>query len=206
MAQPTEVRVEAENRVNVDRVFDTCILLLTILAAAEFAYLAYILPATEMANLTQVNFFFRVTTTVILVLVVSWIILSLVPSPAKTWKLGFLGLFRRRYVKELCWCLFGNLFVYEIYIFVNYSFFNGDASIVYILYYTLVFAFLLTLPATVQYSRLDRKPDLNTLKHRRLRWLIPIAEHLIIFMVSYLVLEQVMQFSYSMPIPVIPAP
>lgn len=201
MAQPTDV---AEGRVNVDRVFDTCILLLTVLAAAEFAYLAYILPATEMGNVTQVNLFFRVTTTVILVLVVSWILLSLVPSPPKTWKLSGLALFRRRYVKEFCWCLFGNLFVYEIYTFAFYSFFNGDASILYMLYYSLIFAFLLTLPATLQYSRLDRKPAQSGLKHNRLCWLVPIAEHLIIFVVSYLVLQQVMLLSVSTPVPVIP--
>jgi hypothetical protein len=203
MAHPTD---EPENRVNVDRVFDTCILLLTVLAAAEFAYLAYVLPATEMANLTQVNQFFRITTTVILVLVVGWILLSLVPSPPKTWNLGLMRLFRRRYMKEFCWCLFGNLFVYEIYTFVYYSFFNGDESILFTLYYCLIFALLLTLPATLQYSRLDRKPNQSPMKHQRLRWLIPIIEHIIIFGVSYFVLLQVMLLSVSAPVPVIPTP
>lgn len=203
MAQLIE---EPESRVNVDRIFDTCILLLTVLAAAEFAYLAYMLPVTEVSNVTQVNLFFRVSTIVILVLVVGWILLSLVPSPPKTWKLGVLRLFRRRYVKEFCWCLFGNLLFYEIYTFAFYSFFNGGASLVYTVYYGLLFAFFLTLPATVQYARLDHKTAENDLKRRRLRWIVPVAEHLIIFIVSYLVLQQVMLLSVSVSVPVIPVP
>jgi hypothetical protein len=201
MAQNLE---DPENRVNVDRVFDTCILLLTVLAAAEFAYLAYILPATETANLTQVNFFFRVTTAIIIMLVTIWVLLSLVPSPPKTWKLGFIGLFKRRYIKEFCWCLFGNLFAYEISIFAYFSFSTG--TLVYMVYYSLVFAFLLALPATVQYRRLDHKPAQNPQKRRLLRWLIPLAEHIVIFVVSYIVLQQVMLLSVSVPIPAIPAP
>ena len=202
MAQPIE---EPENRVNVDRVFDTCILLLTVLAAAEFAYLAYILPATEMANLTQINIFFRITTTVIIPLIVIWILLSLVPSPPKTWKLGLLRLFKRRYIKEFCWCLFGNLFAYEIYTFIFFSFFNGEATLLYMANYSIIFAFLLTLPSTMQYTRFDQ-PLPNMHKRRRLRWLIPLVEHLIIFVVSYLVLQQVMLLSVSVPVPAIPIP
>jgi hypothetical protein len=194
MAQP-------ENRINVDRVFDTCILLLTVLAAAEFAYLAYLLPVTESANLTLVNTFFRVTTTVIIALVVGWILLSLIPSPPETWKLGVLWRFRRRYVKEFCWCLFGNLFVYEIFTFVFYSFFNGESAVVFMVYYSLFFALLLTLPASWQYYKIDQKASATTFGHHRLRWLLPIVEHVVIFVVSYLVLQQVMLFSVSVPVP-----
>ncbi len=58
---------------NVDRVFDACILLVTILATAELSYVAYLCPSTVPSYLVQVNYFFRVTTSVIIALVVSWI-------------------------------------------------------------------------------------------------------------------------------------
>jgi hypothetical protein len=193
--------VQAENRINVDRVFDTCILLLTVLAAAEFAFLAYLLPVTEAANLTQVNIFFRVTTTIIIPLIVCWILLSLIPSPPESWNLGVLGRFRRRYVKEFCWCLFGNLFVYEIFTFVYYSFFNGEAAVLFSAYFSLFFALLLTLPATWQYYKTDQKASAIALNRSRMRLLLPIFEHVIIFVVSYLVLQQVMLFSVSVPVP-----
>lgn len=192
---------QAENRINVDRVFDTCILLVTVLAAAEFAYLAYLLPVTETGNLTLVNIFFRVTTTIIIPLVVGWILLSLIPSPPESWKLGILGRFRRRYVKEFCWCLFGNLFVYEIFTFVFYSFFNGESAVLFSAYFSLVFALLLTVPATWQYYKADQKTHAVVVNRGRLRLLLPIVEHIIIFVLSYLVLQQVMLSSVSVPIP-----
>jgi hypothetical protein len=192
---------QAENRINVDRVFDTCILLLTILAAAEFAYLAYLLPVTETANLTQVNIFFRVTTIVIIALVVGWILLSLIPSPPESWKLGVLRRFRRRFIKEFCWCLFGNLFVYEIFTFVFYSFFNGESAVLFSAYFSLFFALLLTLPATWQYYKADQKSSVTALNYNRLKGLLHIVEHIIIFVLSYLVLQQVMLSSVSVPVP-----
>lgn len=203
MAQPISTQ-EPESRINVDRVFDTCILLVTVLAAAEFAYVAYLFPASEMANLTQGNMVFRVTTILILVLIVGWILVSLIPSPPKTWRLGILGRFRRRFVKEFCWCLFGNLLVFEVFVFVYYSFFSGESPVAFTLYYTLFFAFFVTLPATWQYSNLDRKPNQNASKHPRLRWLIPIVEHVVIFLVSYLVVQQVISLSVTVPLPVVP--
>jgi hypothetical protein len=203
MAQSPSVQ-EPESRINVDRVFDTCILLVTVLAAAEFAYVAYLFPASEMANLAQGNLVFRVTTTLILVLIVSWILISLIPSPPKNWSLGALGRFRRRFAKEFCWCLFGNLLVFEVFAFVFYSFFSGESSVAFTVYYTLFFAFFITLPATWQYSILDRKLNQKASKHPKLQWLVPIIEHVVIFLVSYWVVEQVILLSATVPLPVVP--
>jgi hypothetical protein len=193
---------ESTGRINVDRVFDACILLVTVLATAELSYVAYLCPSTVPSYLAQVNYFFRVTTSVIIALVVSWILVSLIPSPSETLKLGGLRKFRRRYIKELCWCLFGNLFVFEIIAFVYYGFFNGELSEVLTIYYGMFFAFFLTLPATWMYSRIDGKPNRSQSMYR-LRLLIPIVEHLTIFFIAYLALEQVMIFSSSVPVPAI---
>lgn len=193
---------EPESIIDVDRVFDTCLLLVTVLAAAECAYIAYLLPASEMSYLAQNNLVFRVTTMLIMLLIVGWILVSLIPSPPKAWRLGGLGRFRRRFVKEFCWCLFGNLLLFEVVMFVFYSFFSGES--IATVYYTLLFAFFITLPATWQYSVLDRKLNQNKLNHPKLQRIIPIIEHVVIFLVSYLFVEQVIVLSITVPLPVIP--
>jgi hypothetical protein len=199
ISHPTEAKVG--DKINVDGVFDACALLVTVLAAVELAYAAYLFPATEASGLAQINYYFRVTTTVIIALIVGWIIARLIPSPPQNLRLGALRRFRRRYVKEFCWCLFGNLFVFEIIAFVYYGFFNGELTQLLTIYYGMFFAFFLTLPATWLYSRMDGKPN-RSLSLYRLRLLIPIAEHLIVFIIAYLVLQQVMLFSGSVPVPV----
>jgi len=137
---------------NVDHIFEVCLLLVTVLAAAELQYASFIYPLSGdplsdqyKFNLEQVNFVFRISTSVMLVLVTIWIAILLIPSASM--KLG-LERFKRRWVKEFCWGLFGNLFVSEIMIFIYFAFSKESISSALVARYGTLIAVLLAFPAT----------------------------------------------------------
>src|SRR3972149_9527051 len=114
-------------RNEIDKVFELCLLLVTVIAAAELQYASFVfskpidqsLPPKDIANIIQsnaiiVNSIFRWTSIAIFILVLGWIITRIFPSADLTHHPKLIGIFRRRYLKEFCWAMFGNLFVMEI--------------------------------------------------------------------------------------------
>ena len=206
-SQPIQLMSSPNNRmgtrINADRIFDTCLLLVTVLAAAIIAYATYVYPLNGVSsNLTQVNYIFRVTTIIITSMIGIWIGSSLIPAP--TFSIGLLGKFRRRFVKEFCWSLFGNLFAFEILAFVYFAFSTEMLTAFLAVDYSTLAAFFLTFPATWHYTQLDKIE--TTKKIRKLNWLKsklthPITEHLAIYLIAFLIVRQVILFSGTVPAP-----
>jgi len=193
-------------RSEIDKVFELCLLLITVIAAAELQYTSFIYaenspltPLTEeqyLSNLREVNYTFRVTTIPIFFLVTTWIVLMLFPSI--TTRHRFLGKFRR-FAKEFCWTLFGNFFVLEIIIFTYLGFSKEATSSMWWGRYGTLSSVLLTFLATWQY----RKADVNhTQNISRLAFsLMSMLEHVVIYFVSYFLLLYFMYLSATIPIP-----
>lgn len=188
----------------VDKIFELCLLLITVLAAAILAYAAYIYPLDgASSNLEQVNFIFRVTFILITATIVIWIIANLYPTPRGN--IGFLGKFRRRFVKEFCWGLFGNFFAFEILTFVFFAFSTKLLTDYTTLEYATFFNVFLTFPATWGYVKLDKK-EIQTIKFGKWNWLKsklthPVAEHFYIYVIALFVLQRVILYSLSVAPP-----
>ncbi len=191
--------------INADNIFEVCLLLVTVLAAAELQYASFLYPLNGdplsqqyKFNLEQVNFVFRVATIPIIIMITIWIAVMLIPSTSI--KLRVLERFRKRFAKELCWTLFGNLFVLEIIIFVNFSFSKELIPSKLGAQYGTLLSVLLTFPATWNYAKRDQYNTEKT-QQKRFEWLLPIAEHAIIYVISYMILLKILWLSGTMPVP-----
>ena len=180
-----------KNVSRIDKIFELCLLLITVIAAGELQYASFIYSSKD--TLSQVNYFFRVSTIPIIILVTTWIVMKLFPSlPSKVHVL-------RRFVKEFCWTLFGNLFALEIIVFVYLGFSTElDASMVWGQYGTLL-SVLLTFPATWQYRKADQENGQNMLKPY-FPW-ITLLEHAVLYFLSYGLLRYIMFISGTVPMP-----
>lgn len=173
------------------------------LAAAELQYASFIYPLSGdplsdqyTFNLKQVNFVFRISTSVTLVLVTIWIAILLIPSTSV--KLG-LGRFER-WVKEFCWGLFGNLFVLEIMIFIYFAFSKESISSALAARYGTLMAVLLTFPATWNYAKGDQQNTEMT-PRKRFGWVPIVVEHAVVYTISYLIFLLILWYMGTMPIP-----
>lgn len=178
---------------NADRVFDTCLLLVTVLAAAILAYVSFLFSTNAANNLGQINFFFRVTTIVTIILIVGWIIVSIspsLPSPKLPKWVSF-----RRWFKQFFWNLFGNLFVFEIMAFVFFTIDNNLSSSFLTVNWGNFLAVFFTFPAIWYYWSMDN-PHV-----RGKRMLIPVVEHIITYIVALLLLAYIIAYANSIPLP-----
>ncbi|MCW4010176.1 MAG: hypothetical protein NWF05_06100 [Candidatus Bathyarchaeota archaeon] len=196
-------------RKEIDKIFELCLLLVTVIGAAELQYASYFfgqippedppLSAQKIAELMHsntilVNSIFRWTTFTIFVLVLAWIILMIFPSV--TIKQPILKrFFKRRYGKEFCWCLFGNLFLMEMINFVAISFSAGSLSKT-IVSATTLSAFFLTFYATWKYRKEDIY-EMRTLTKTSMFW--SVIEHTIIYMISYIIMIVIWGYSIIIP-------
>ena len=188
--EPLELQTETKNdRINADRVFDACLLLVTVLAAVELAYISYLFPSNIASNVSQVNYYFRITTSVIILLVVGWIIASIVPSPRPPFEV--LGKLRRRWLKEFSWNLFANLFVFEIASFIFFAFTNKFSPALITIDDASFGTFFLTFTATWYYWRKDNPES------RWKRAFIPIIEQVITYLVALYILSLFISFANS---------
>jgi len=149
-------------RIDVDRIFELGLLLVTVFAGLELSYASYFfsLPP-ENSTLSQqqisqqlhsntiiVNSIFRWSTITIFFLVVAWILILMVPKITFTSPI-LANYFKRRFAKEFCWCLFGSLFIIEFIHFFALSY----KSVPLTGYIALLLAYPLTFFATWYYRK-----------------------------------------------------
>lgn len=180
-----------ENRL--DRVFELCLLLGTVIAASELQYASSISPQDK----TQINGVFRWTTIPMLILVATWIVLMLLPSIS----IKFYGLEKyvnKRVGKEFCWCLFGNLFILETITFVALSFSRNVTATALTGQWGTLLMFFLTAYPTWKY----RKEDIYEMQRpsRKLK-LIFVGEHLYLYALAYLIIYIILGYSIILPTP-----
>jgi hypothetical protein len=178
----------------VDKVFELCLLLVTVIAAALLQYASFVYSQNFV--LKEVNYTFRVTTIPIFVLVTTWIVLMLFPSiTVRHHILGNL----RRIAKEFCWAFFGNFFVLEMLIFFYLGFSEEAISSQSVAQYATLFSVVFTFLATWQYRKADRD---NTQRTSRFGFrLMSICEHSVIYGFSYFLLMFVIYVSAVIPLP-----
>jgi hypothetical protein len=184
----------APHRPNADKVFDVCIVLLTVLAAAELAYVSFLFSTDATNNLGQVNYFFRVTTIGTIILLIIWIIASVSPQISGVLEVpSWLAL--RRWFKQFCWNFFGNLFIFEITAFVFFAI-DNSALLSLIAINEGSFAVLFfTFPAVYYYWRKDNQNVTGK------RMLIPVIEHIVTFLLALGVLALIVAYSNATPLP-----
>jgi len=202
------------DRKEIDKIFELCLLLITIIAAAELQYASYVfsqiypqepaLTAHQIAeqmrsNAVQVNIVFRYTTFPLLVLITTWIILMLIQS-IKT-NFGILQKFRR-FMKEFCWGLFGNLLVLEI---ITFSTLSVSTELAPSMIWGQVARFLsvfLTFPATWYYRKADGGNQQNHSRFERLGFVwTSVLENLTTYIIAYFVVFLILAWSIITPTP-----
>ena len=183
------------DRKEIDKVFELCLLLATVIAAAELQYASFVYSQDFV--LREVNYTFRVTTIPIFILVTVWLILMIFPSVVNS-KHNILGK-SRRIAKEFCWAFFGNFFVLEMLIFYNLAFSESIISSKDVALYVTWFSVILTFLATWQYRKADRN---FTQKTARFGFEVEsICEHIIIYVFSYILLLCILYISVNFPLP-----
>ena len=167
-----------ENRL--DKVFDICILLVTVISAAELQY-ASTLFQSDTKTLNEV---FRWTTIPLFFVVTIWLFLMIVPSS----KLKNIG-------KAFCWQLFGNFYILLIISFYALSFSTDVRSIALIGEFLAFLVLALTTYTTWSYFKENLyKPN----------WLIKslvFGIHLILWSISYLIVFLILGYSIILPTP-----
>ena len=181
----------------IDRVFELCLLLVTVIAAAELQYASFVF--SQPFDKIQVNVIFRYTTIPILILVTIWIALMLIPPIITRFKI--LAKFRR-FMKEFCWGLFGNLFVLEIITFVTLSVSTDIAPSMTWGQVARFLSVFLTFPVTWQYRKADQDNQQNQSRFQRLGFLwTSVSENLVTYFIAYFVVFIIMYWSIITPTP-----
>ena len=115
-----------------------------------------------------------------LILISTWLLKELLPvEPVKRMSL-------KRWAKEFCWALLGNILVLELIIFVTLSFRANIYQVIYIMYPIMFACFFLTLPVTWSYNK-ARTRKVN-------------IEYFILFAFSYFLIYLTLQIA-SLPTP-----
>jgi len=141
--------------------------------------------------LSVVNFVFRVLTIPIVILIMVWLINDLAPS------LPF-NIPLRRFVKEFCWALFGNLFVLEILVFAVLSFTADPVPLSLWVYAGTFMALFITLPAIWRYREIE---GISTEKRLRYRFAGALVEYVPIYCSAYILLAVILNVFGVAPTP-----
>ena len=88
----------------------------------------------------------------------------------------------RRFARDFSWALFGNLFVFEIVIFLMLSFFADPVPAGYWAQGITLLAMLVTFPATWRYREADR---VDVDKRRLYRVWRASMEHIVVYIIAY---------------------
>ncbi len=176
-----------KDRDRIDKLFELGLLLVTVLAASELGYAA----VRYAADLSNVNFVFRVLTIPIVILIMVWLVNDLLPS------LPF-DIPLRRLVREFCWVFLGNLFVFEILLFIGLSFTAAPFPLGLWVQAGTSLAFLITFPATLRYREVEGKSASKRLRYRAADALV---EHIAIFIAAYLLMLGIALASGYIPMP-----
>lgn len=168
-----------ENRL--DRVFDLCLLLITVISAAELQY-----ASTLFQNdVTQLNEVFRWTTIPLFVIITIWLFMMVLPSSIKLKNIG----------KAFCWELFGNFFVLLIITFNALSFQKDVRTTAVSGEWAAFLVAFLAIYTTWHYLKeYFYKPN----------WLIKslvVLFHLTLFSASYLIVFLILGYSIILPTP-----
>lgn len=180
-----------ENRL--DKIFELCLLLITVIAAAELQY-ASTLFQTDLPQLNQI---FRWTTIPLFFIITFWLFLMIFPSLSV--KLGGLENYVNKNVgKAFCWVLFGNFFVLLIITFWALSFSADVRATALTGEWATTMVYPLTLYITWNYLKA------NFYEMRKLSWkMVAFVSgiHLILYATSYLTIYAILGYSILLPNP-----
>jgi hypothetical protein len=172
----------------IDYVFAICLIFVAVIAVAELQYVHSVLGQDQLSNWwTQITFVFKGTIVPMFVLVAIWLVAMIFPHVK-------VPLARRRYLKEFCWTLLGNVIALEIVLlnflsagihsWLNVSVMSGRI-------FEFMPSFFLTLLATWQYRRIDSNKNQSAIKFG----LITVLEHGLIYSISYFLLLMIIASS-----------
>jgi len=175
-----------EKSERIDHLFEVGLVLITVVSASILQYLSskYSLDDTldNAQKLADLRFVFKELTMPIMILVLLWLLKEL-----------FFGrhvfsLLLKRFVKEFCWTFMSIFLVLEILSFAFLGFMSKPDQLSAVVIIMMLFAFLFTFPITWQYGGHTLKRE-KTKKWRSFRGaMTALAEHLVIFSISYIVI------------------
>ena len=170
-------------RNGIDYVFAAGLVLVAVIAVAELQFASFVLSQNQISQAQtwiQIVFVFRVTLIPMFILATIWLSATVFPHVK-------IPLARRRYLKEFCWALLGNVLALEIVLFslLNANGFTYVHIGTEVTYWGGIFqlipSFFLTFLATWQYRRTDQAGNQSAKKFG----LFTAIEHLVIYAVSY---------------------
>jgi hypothetical protein len=182
-------------RNGIDYVFAIGLLFVAVTAVAELQFTSFNLSVNQVSQVQiwmQTIFVFRVTIIPMFVLITIWLAAMIFPHV----KVPLAG---RRYLKEFCWALLGNVLALEIVLFNILSIGGFTYSQIYmgseVIYgggiFQFIPSFFLTLLATWQYRRIDSAKNQSTIKFG----LTTVIEHGLIYSISYFLLLMILASS-----------
>jgi len=165
-------------RSGIDYVFAIGLIFVAVIAVAELQFASFFLGQNQLSQAqiwVQLIFVFKGTLVPMFFLAAIWLTAMIFPHVK-------IHLVRRRYLKEFCWALLGNVLALEIILF-NFlcantwmDFFSVSRRIL-----EFIPPFFLTLLATWQYRRIDSAKNQSAIKFG----LITVIENGLIFFISY---------------------
>jgi hypothetical protein len=171
-----------ENRL--DKIFDVCLLLITVISAAELQYASTLLQN----DINQLNEVFRSITIPLFFIIIIWLFVMVFPSSGFWTKLKNVG-------KAFCWELFGTFFVLLIITFNALSFPNDVKTTPLSGELAIFLVAFLTIYTTWNYLKENfYKPNWFTKS-------LVVLIHLILFSASYLIVFIILGFSIILPTP-----
>jgi hypothetical protein len=175
-------------RNDIDKVFEIGFLIVTVIAVTELQFTSFVLGQNQLSQAEiwiQVIFVFKGILIPMFVLVAIWLVAMIFPHVK-------VPLARRRYLKEFCLALLGNVLALEIVLF-NILSVSGFADSHIHMGSVVIFgggifqfipSFFLTLLATWQYRGIDSTKNQSSIKFG----LTTVIEHGLIYSISYFLL------------------
>ena len=170
-------------RNGIDYVFAIGLIFVAVIAVAELQFASFVLGQNQLSQgqiWIQIIFVFKGTIIPMFVLVAIWLAAMIFPHVK-------IPLVRRRYLKEFCWALLGNVLALEIVLFNllsanGFTYIHMGSEVIYgggI--FQFIPSFFLTLLVTWQYRRMDSAKSQSATKFG----LITVIEHGLIYLISY---------------------
>ena len=180
-------------RNDLDKVFEIGLLIVAVIAVAELQFTSFVLGQNQVSQgqiWIQIIFVFRVTIIPMFVLITIWLAAMIFPHVK-------IPLARRRYLKEFCWALLGNVLALEIVLFNllsanGFTYIHMGSEMIYgggI--FQFIPSFFLTLLATWHYRRIDSTKNQSSIKFG----LTTVLEHGLIYFISYFLLLLILSSS-----------
>jgi hypothetical protein len=170
----------------IDYVFAAGLIVVAVIAFAELQFTGFVLSQNQVSQgqiWIQIIFVFRVTLIPIFILLAIWLLAMIIPHVK-------IPLAKRRYLKEFCWALLGNVLALEIVLFSlllanGFTYVHMGSAVTYEGgIFQLIPSFFLTLLATWQYRKIDSVGNQNASRFG----LFTVIEHLVIYVISYVII------------------